>query len=115
MVKIILMTSHYVLSENSHFMIIPYKHLYAQKHSHDVRIRSLRKLSFHTTIPLIIPYKHLYGQNILMSSDYVLPVNSHFMTQKTKSSDTFEQSIYDRRLSETSIYSFPNTTTSFIN
>ena len=83
MVKIILMMSHYVLSENSHFMIIPYKHLYGQKHSHDVRIRSLRKLSFHTTIPLIIPYKHLYGQNILMSSDYILPVNSHFMTQKT--------------------------------
>ena len=83
MVKIILMTSHFVLSENSHLMIILYKHLYGQKHSHDVRIRSLGKLSFHTTIPLIIPYKHLDGQNILMSSDYVLPVNSHFMTQKT--------------------------------
>ena len=64
-------------------LIILYKHLYAQKHSHDVRIRSLRKLSFHTTIPLIIPYKHLYVQNILMLSDYVLPENSHFMTQKT--------------------------------
>ena len=83
MVKIILMMSYFVSSENYHFMIIPYKHLYGQKHSHDVRIRSLRKLPFHTTIPLIIPYKHLDGQNILMSSHYVLPVNSHFMRQKT--------------------------------
>ena len=60
------MTSDFVSSENSHFMIIPFKHLYGQKHSHNVRICYLRKLN-----------------KILMSSHYVLTVNSHFIRQKT--------------------------------
>ena len=85
MVKIIQMTSYFVLSENSHFMIIQYKHLYGQKHSHDVRIRSLRKLPFRTIIPLIIPYEHLDSQNILMSTSSSCQICP-------KSFDTFEQS-----------------------
>ena len=30
-------------------LIIPYKHLYVQKHSDDVTLRFARKLSFHET------------------------------------------------------------------
>ena len=30
-------------------LIIPYKYLYVQKHSHDVRLRFVRKLSLHET------------------------------------------------------------------
>ena len=77
-------------------LIITYKHLYVQKHSDDVRLHFVRKLSLHET-------EHFIFAKLTRHQS------------SPKSSDTFEQSINDHSMSETSICSLPNTTTSFIN